>query len=443
VHQGLDRDVLARRSTHDRAAATLTVPGDKSITHRALLCALLQDDPLEIPGANLGGAVSALFDPLTTLGRRVTTTPNGVRVDDTAASTETRPIIDVGGSSAAARLLIGVLAGQNRKAIVDGSPQLRVRPFSWVVDPLRELGASISYLGSDGGLPVSIDGGVNRPGRIELSVGSAQARAAVLMAAVAARLPVEIKYPVLSRDHTERLLVWMGADITRSGDTEMRYGGGALRPVTSIAIPGDPSLAAYPVAAALMSERVESLTVLEVCLNPTRTGLFDVLRGAGVDIRYEGVREDFGETVGNVVVRGSLDGAVPVEVMDAFTFHSLIDEVPLLALLATCIGGTSRIGSANELTFKETDRITTTGAMTSAFGGKIVTAPGLLSVTGGGPTAAATVDGFGDHRIAMSAAALGCRFRDRTTIKGGGCYRTSFPGFVEALNGAGGDVCEA
>ncbi|MBV1855773.1 3-phosphoshikimate 1-carboxyvinyltransferase [Catellatospora tritici] len=433
--------MLAQRSARRRAATTLTVAGDKSITHRALLCALIQDGPLEISGANLGGAVSALFGPMAMLGRPVSTTPNGVRVGDAAAGT--RPVLDVGGSSAAARMLIGVLAGQGRKAIVDGSPQLRARPFSWVVDPLRELGASISYLGPEGGLPVSIGSGVYRPGRVRLSVGSAQARSAVLMAAVAARLPVEIEYPVLSRDHTERLLSWMGADIVRDGGTRLRYGGGSLRPVGSIAIPGDPSLAAYPVAAALVSEQVESLTIADVCLNSTRTGIFDVLIRAGVGIRYEAVREDYGESVGNVVVQGGLDGAVPVEVADAFTFHSLIDEVPLLASLATCIRGTSTIGPAHELTFKETDRIVTTAAMTAAFGGQLVTAAGSLSVTGGGPIAAATVDSFGDHRIAMSAATLGCRFHDRTTVVAGGCHRTSFPGFAEALNHAGGEVREA
>jgi 3-phosphoshikimate 1-carboxyvinyltransferase len=339
-------------------------------------------------------------------------------------------------------LSIGVLAGQGTKAIVDGNPVLRARPFSWVVDPLRKLGASITYLGSEGGLPISIDGGIHRSGRVRLSVGSAQARSAVLLAAVAARLPVEIEYPVLSRDHTERLLVWMGADIVMSGQTELRYGGGALRPIAAIAIPGDPSLAAYPVATALMSERVESLTVTDVCLNPTRNGLFEVLRSAGVDIQYEGMRQCHGEMVGNVVVRGSLSGAVPVEIADPFTLHSLIDEVPLLALIATCIGGTSTIQSANELTFKETDRIATTRAMTAAFGGRIVTAPGSLSITGGSVTRPASLDSYGDHRIAMSAAALGCRFRDPTIIKRGGCYRTSFPGFVEALNEAGGDVTE-
>ncbi|WP_254885468.1 3-phosphoshikimate 1-carboxyvinyltransferase [Streptomyces sp. NA02950] len=440
------------------AALTVEVPGDKSVSHRALLAALLPGAPsrLTLRGANLGGAVRALLPALRGLGLRTHTdgdtltverdgapVPQPVRPHPTVTDwPEGVPYLETGGSSAAARLLIGLLAGTGRSAVVDGDETLRHRPMDWLVTPLVQLGADIRYLAEPGRLPALVRTPVRRPGAVDLAVGSAQARSGVLLAAVAARLAVEIRHPVRSRDHTERMLSAFGARLTE-GPGAVGYDGGAYTVPPVVDIPADPSLAAYPVAAQLLGHGGGELRVPDVCLNPTRLGFFEVLRRAGADLGYEDTRPgSSGETVGTIVARGGLDGVTAVRVDDPATLHTLIDEVPLLALVAARLPGTSWIGCAEELRFKETDRLTTTARMASAFGARVEVADDGLRVTGGAPLAAGEVPGFEDHRIAMAAATLAMSLPGRTTVLGGGCHRTSFPDFAEVQRAVGADITE-
>ncbi|MFH8347479.1 3-phosphoshikimate 1-carboxyvinyltransferase [Streptomyces sp. NPDC018045] len=462
-------------------ALSVGVPGDKSVSHRALLAALLPGAPevLTVRNANVGGAVRALLPAMRALGVEVVAGADGATLTvrrgaapvpqrvrehpDVARWPEGVPYVETGGSSAAARLLIGVLAGSGTPAVVDGDDVLRHRPMDWLVDPLAELGADITYLGDDGCLPVWVKGPVCRPGRtVELRVGSAQARSGVLLALAAAGLPGTVRHPVRSRDHTERMLASFGGELDE-GDSELVWAGRAFQVPGGIDVPADPSLAAYPVAAHLLWGDGGTLRVPGVCLNPTRTGFFEVLRRGGADISYayehgrgdapecgdgsgtgstEGGRPRAGEPVGTVVVRGGLDAVESVRVDEPWLLHALIDEVPLLALVAARLPGTSWIGCAQELRFKETDRLTTTARMAEAFGARIEVAADGLTVHGGAPLRAGVVPGFEDHRIAMAAATLAGCLPGRTTVRGGACHRTSFPDFADVQRAVGARIAK-
>jgi 3-phosphoshikimate 1-carboxyvinyltransferase len=417
---------------------TTTVPGDKSITHRALLTSLMTDSPTEIRGANLGGAVLHLLDPLARLGIKVRRNGTTLSLFPGGTSAEACPRLDVRESSAAARLLIGVLAGRGIQAVVDGDEVLRNRPMEWVVEPLTALGACIDYMREPGRLPVMVRSGITRAARIELAVGSAQARSAVLTACVTAGIPVSIRRSVRSRNHTERLLTAMGATI-REDDDGVEYAGGAIRQPPVIDVPGDPSLAAYAVATELLSPVPADvgLTIRGVCLNPTRIGFLETLRRAGAGIAYRDVRQQAGEPVGTIEVHGGLAGVRPPQVADAFTLHSLIDEVPLLSAVASVIDGPSVIGAAQELSFKETNRLTTTTAMLRGFGARIRATLSSLHIDGGRPLQAGATDSFGDHRLGMTAATLAASLPGTTLVRGGTCHATSFPEFVDHMAALG------
>jgi 3-phosphoshikimate 1-carboxyvinyltransferase len=417
------------------------VPGDKSISHRALLLAALTPGVTEIRGLNRGHAVSVLLDPLRALGATIEDVDaSTLRVGcwDEGPRAAAVPELHVGPSSAAARLLVGMLVGAGRSAVVDGDETLRRRPMDWIVDPLRALGAHLEYLGREGGLPLRVHPAPLSPGAVTLRVGSAQCHSAVMLAAAVAGVRVQITQPVHSRDHTRRALAFAGVELAERG-LELTVQGGALGAVPRIDIPGDPSLAAYPVVAHLLAGRGE-LRVEGVCLNPTRTGIFDLLRDAGADIRFEQVGDRYGEPVGELVVRAGLEGVRPLVVNDRFRFHAMIDEVPLACAVAARIAGVSAVHGAEELRFKETDRLQTTRDMLHAFGAQASLDGASIYVTGGAPLRAGRVPSFDDHRICMAAATLAVSLDGETRIEDGRCYETSFPEFPRQLRELGHDV---
>ncbi|MDN5929748.1 MAG: hypothetical protein L0I24_01540 [Pseudonocardia sp.] len=450
-------DLLVDGGPRSAGSRTVQVPGDKSITHRALLAALLPGagPQLRIHGGNSGGAVRALLRPLAVLGyaaqgdaetltvrREQPVVRQAVRAHDRIDRWPSLPYLQTEGSSAAARLLVGLLAGIGTAAVVDGDDVLRHRPMDWLVDPLRTLGANIRYLAEPGRLPVAVQSPVTRGGDVQLRVGSAQARAAVLYAAVGAEVPATIRVPVFSRDHTERMLSSFGVVLDCSAHA-VRYRGGRCVVPTDLTVPADPSLAVYPITAQLLAG-AGTLRVPGVCLNPTRLGYLEVLRAAGADISYQDVRvSDLGEPVGTVVARGGLTAVQRIRVDDPTTLHALIDEVPLLVAVAATLPGTSWIGCAAELRFKETDRLLTSAAMAAAFGATVEVHPGGLRVIGGQQLAAGSVPSFEDHRLAMAAATLASALPGRTTIQGGACHRTSFPEFTAVLCSTGVTITEA
>ncbi|HEU4537448.1 MAG TPA: hypothetical protein VFS00_25190, partial [Polyangiaceae bacterium] len=242
-------DLFVRRGPGlPEGAAALTVPGDKSISHRALLVGAAAPGATEIVNVNRGTAVTDLWGPLRALGASLVDEGGTLRLGSLRGpgarpgAVAGGPHVNVGPSSAAARLLIGLLAGLEIPGVVDGDAVLRQRPMRWLVDPLRELGAKLDYLGAEGCLPIAVRGGALRDGRVGLNVGSAQARSGVVLAAAAAGRRVTVDHPVQSRDHTERLLAFAGVDleVTRQA---VAVRGGSIGPLPRLEVPGDPSLA--------------------------------------------------------------------------------------------------------------------------------------------------------------------------------------------------------
>lgn len=332
--------------------------------------------------------------------------------------------------------------GHGEQAIVDGDAVLRGRPMDWVVEPLRWLGADIAYLGEPGRLPVLVRAGITHSATIDLAVGSAQARSTVLTACVTAGIPVRIRRPVRSRDHSERLFGAMGARLVED-DEAVEYLGGPITALPVIEIPGDPSLAAYPAAAELLTPSPEGLRIRGVCLNLTRIGFFEVLRRAGARISYQDSHLQAGEPVGTVIVEGGLAGVRPLRVSDSFTLHSLIDEVPLLAAIASRIPGESVVECAQELSFKETDRLVTTTRMLRAFGAVLRYTDSSLHVRGAASLRSGITDSFGDHRLSMAAATLATALPGATTVLAGTCHDTSYPQFSTAMRALGYTIAQS
>ncbi|MDD4965739.1 MAG: hypothetical protein PHD44_02170 [Halothiobacillus sp.] len=414
------------------------LPGDKSISHRVLLIAAATDGESRLRGINLCGAVFPLIEALRQLGATVDIDDGEMRVGTIDRNLRTAPVLNLGPSSAAARLLLGLLVGLGVEAVIDGDETLRPRPVDWVVEPLRGLGAELEYLRAEGQLPVRIGRSRLREGIAHLTVGSAQARSAVLLAAWAAGVAVDVRQAIHSRDHTQRLLCSLGCRL------DVRSNGVSLTPAAPPSfpfyeVPLDPSAVAYPVAAHLFRGMVEPLRIDGVCLNPTRTGFFETLRDCGIAVSYSGIVDRFGEPVGSLTVEGDWD-ADSLEVDNPDRFHAMIDEIPLAAAVATRLPGLSRFGGAEELIFKESNRIESTAAMLRAFGAEVATAADGFTVRGGVELTASRAPSFGDHRIAMTAAALGTSLAGRTVVEQGECTETSFPHFAETMRGYGFDV---
>ena len=431
-------DILVCSAAAAPVAAVPILPGDKSISHRALLVAAATGGESRLHGINLCGAVLPLLEALRQLGATVTVADGEVRVGSIDRRLKTEPVLNLGPSSAAARLLLGLLVGLGVAAIIDGDETLRPRPIDWVVEPLRALGAELEYLRAEGQLPVRIGRGRLCEGTAYLTVGSAQARSAVLLAAWAAGVAVDVRQAIHSRDHTQRLLRSLGCGL------EVRADGVVLTPVACPAfplyrVPLDPSAVAYPVAAHLLRGAAEPLRIDGVCLNPTRTGFFETLRECGIEVSYGAMTDRFGEPVGSLTVSGTWQAEF-LEVGNQDRFHAMIDEIPLAAAVATRLPGVSRFGGAGELIFKESNRIESTAAMLRAFGAAVRTAADAFTVHGGTELTAARVPSYNDHRIAMTAAALGVSLAGRTVVEQGGCTETSFPHFAETMRGYGFDV---
>ena len=416
-----------------RIAGRLQVPGDKSISHRALIIASVARGTSRLAGLNPGDDVAATRSALERLGARIGNHGDAVVVEGSgfegldARDGATRHI-DCGNSGTTARLLLGLLAGRRADVELTGDESLSRRPMGRVAEPLREMGAAI-----DGGerLPLRVRG---RPLRgADLSTGgpSAQVKGALLLAALQAHGSSRIAEPRRTRDHTERLLAAAGARIEPDGrgGTSWTVTGGALRlrPL-ELSVPGDPSCAA-PLVALACAIPGSRLSVEDVSLNPSRLGFFELLRRMGADVEWTASGEGV-EPRGRLEVRGRPLEGIEVREDDV---SAAIDEVPLLAVVASVARGRTVIGGAAELRVKESDRIAATASLLRAFGATCEERAEGLVVEGGGRLAPASVDAQGDHRMAMCAAVAAALATEPTVLTGHACVRVSYPGFFEDL----------
>jgi 3-phosphoshikimate 1-carboxyvinyltransferase len=421
------------------------IPGDKSISHRALLLGMLAAGSARVRNFLPAGDCQASVRAAGALGAEVEVlSATELRIRGRGlALREPEEVVDCGRSGTTMRLLAGIVAGQSLTAVLSGDAQLRRRPMARVVEPLRLMGATI--LGRDGGRlpPLAIQGGTLRGIDYNLPVASAQVKSALLLAGLYAGEPTTLHVPGPARDHTERMLRAMGAEMAAWPEAMHGPGGQGLRlsPAAALApldleVPGDFSSAAFFLVAATLVPGSE--VILEgVGTNPTRTGLLDLLRAMGAEIEVLEEGSAGGEPVAGLRVRSApLKG---VEVGGDLVVRA-IDELPILAVAATQARGETLVRDAAELRVKETDRVATTVQELRRLGAAIEARPDGFLV--GGPTRlrGAAVDSHGDHRLAMALVVAGLVAEGATVVEDCACIADSFPGFEALLAGLGGQV---
>lgn len=413
---------------------TLAPPGDKSVSHRALILAAMAKDVCEIKGLAPGEDVASTARCLSDLGspfEKIDSRPSRgtVRAGGIAWQFETESAaLDSGNSGSTMRLLAGALCGRPGRFSIDGDDSLRRRPMSRVAEPLRLMGAKVET--TEGRPPITIEGGELRGIHYELPVASAQVKGAILFAALQAEGPTVVDQPILSRDHTERFLHWLGVDVTWGGTSvtlEETFEGLPL-PNFALSVPGDFSSAAFALVAASIIEGSE-LSIENVGVNFTRTGLIDVLRAMGGAVVVVEESEE-PEPAGSVYVRQQplSAGAIKGEVV-----ARMIDEIPLIAVAATQAEGTTVIQDASELRVKEADRIASLVVGLREMGAQVEELEDGMVVNGPTPLKGARVDPRGDHRIAMAFAVAGLIAADPVHVTGWECTRISYPSFLEDL----------
>ncbi|MBV9994892.1 MAG: 3-phosphoshikimate 1-carboxyvinyltransferase [Caulobacteraceae bacterium] len=410
-------------------------PGDKSISHRALILGALAEGRTEIEGLLEGEDVLRTAEAMRSFGARVERTgERRWRVEGQGRLVEPADVVDCGNSGTGVRLIIGAAAGFALTATFTGDDSLRGRPMLRVLRPLGEMGAA--WLAREGGrLPLSLKGGGLKAVSYRLPEPSAQVKSAVLLAGLSAAGETCVIEPEPTRDHTERMLRAFGAEVAveaGEGGRRIRIAGGQRLSGTVVRVPGDPSSAAFPLAAALITPGSE-VTVEGVLLNPLRTGLFVTLREMGADLAVVSEREEGGERVGDVTARHSRLKGVTVPAARA---PSMIDEYPILAVVAAYAEGPTAMRGIGELRVKESDRIAMMAAGLAACGVETAEEPEGLVVAGGGgarPMGGGLVRTHGDHRIALSHLVLGPGAPAPVSVDEPGMIATSFPGFTALM----------
>jgi 3-phosphoshikimate 1-carboxyvinyltransferase len=409
--------------------AEITVPGDKSISHRAILLAALSNGTCVIRGFLNGedcmstvAAMKALGVPIE-LRDSTTVVVRGTRGQFKAPA----DVIDCGNSGTTMRLLAGILAAQPFESVLTGDASLSKRPMRRVIEPLTKMGAKIVAEGGDGRPPLRIRGGKVKAIQYASPVSSAQVKSAILLAGLYAEGKTTVTEPSQSRDHTERMLEYFLVRPQKSGlSTSIR--GGQTPESRDFEVPGDISSAAFWLVAAAAHPDAR-LLVRKVGLNQTRTGVLGVLIRMGAHVR-EVIENEQAEPMGAVEITGArLKGTV----IAGKEIPNVIDELPILAVAGALAEGTTIIRDARELRVKETDRIAAIATNLRAMGAEVQETEDGMEITGGRPLHGATIDSFGDHRIAMSFAIAGLFADGETTITGTDCVATSYPGFEAEL----------
>lgn len=412
-----------------------TVPGDKSISHRALILASLAAGTSRLTGLSTGEDVRNTAGAIAALGATVAEEGDTVVVEGCGPAGWREPVgvLDFGNSGTGIRLMAGLLAAHPFFSVLDGDRYLRRRPMMRVVEPLRLMGADID--GRDSGRlpPLAVRGGGLQGISYSTPVASAQVKTCLLLAGLLAKGVTAVTEPALSRDHTEKLMAFLGIDLEVSGNTISLAGGQSWQGF-ELAVPGDPSAAAFPLAAALLVPGSE-VTVENVCVNPTRTGFYTILKKMGARLDITDERLAGGETVATITARASRLRGIEV---DPALVPSAIDEFPLLAALALFAEGRTTFRGAKELRVKESDRIGVMAQELGRLGAAIEEFDDGLAIEGGRPLRGASCDSRGDHRVAMSLAVAASSMEGELTIKDTDCIDTSFPGFWPIMANLGG-----
>jgi len=417
--------------------ASVSVPGDKSISHRALMLGSIAEGRTEVSGFLAGEDCLATLVTMRALGVEIREQgPTGMSIKGVGLHGLQAPAayLDLGNSGTAMRLMAGLLSAQAFSSVLTGDESLSSRPMNRIVKPLTMMGAAIES-DCDGTPPLQVSGGLQLHGiHYELPIASAQVKSAVLLAGLYAQGKTSVKEPAVTRDHTERMLNAMGATVT-SVDGTITLNGGQRLQGCDVSVPADISSAAFVMLAAVLAENADIL-ITNVGVNSTRTGVIDILKGMGADISLENARLLGEEPVADIRVRSSQLQGGPV---DPALVSLAIDEFPVLFVAAAAASGGTVFSGIGELRVKESDRIAAMSEGLRKLGIQVDESVDG-AVVHGGEFSGATVKSHGDHRIAMSLAIAGTVAKDQVLVEDVAAVDTSFPGFCECMTSIGADI---
>ncbi|MDE2490395.1 MAG: 3-phosphoshikimate 1-carboxyvinyltransferase [Elusimicrobia bacterium] len=418
-----------RVSGGGRLSGEVRVPGDKSVSHRALIFGALAEGTTQIEGLSPGADVASTASVLRALGVEISGAggSRSVRGRGLGGLSAPKTELDAGNSGTTMRLMAGVLAAHPFASRLTGDASLRRRPMERVAAPLRAMGAKIE-LAPGGTAPIAIAGGALRGVEWTPEAASAQVKSSILLAGLHAAGRTTVVEKIPTRDHTERLLALFGAEVEARGGAVSVSGGGRLR-AARVGVPGDPSSAAFwAVAASLLPD--SELAVRGVCANPRRVGFLNVLARMGADLKRVPAPDQAGEPVEDWTIRAAPLSGVAVRPDEV---PGLVDEVPILALAASRARGESVFRGLGELRHKESDRLAGTAALLTAFGAKAAVSGDDLIVSGGASLRGAAFEPRDDHRLAMTAFVAGLAAEGETRVSGAECAEISYPDFYDDL----------
>ena len=408
----------------------VTIPGDKSISHRAVMFGSLAEGTTEVTNFLQGADCLSTISCFRELGIEIENTPDRILIHGKGLHGLSEPAdtLDTGNSGTTTRLISGILAGQSFTTVLNGDASIQTRPMKRIITPLSMMGADIISLKDNGCAPLRICGGQLHGITYESPVASAQVKSCVLLAGFYADAPTSVIEPVLSRNHTELMLTGFDAKVTSSGTTATIEPEPDLKGM-KIEVPGDISSAAYFLAAGLIIPNSEIL-IKNVGINPTRDGILRVAKEMGGDITVLNQKTSGGEPTCDLLVRSSSLKGVTV---GGEIIPTLIDEIPMIAVMACFAEGTTIIKDAQELKVKESNRIDTVVTNLKAMGAHIEATDDGMIIEGGHPLHGAVIDSHLDHRIAMSFAVGALGADGETKIEGAECVKISYPEFYETL----------
>lgn len=409
----------------------LTVPGDKSISHRAVMFGSLAQGTTKITHFLEGDDCLSTISCFRKMGIDIERNASEILVHGKGLHGLSTPseTLDVGNSGTTTRLISGILAGQSFTSELNGDASIQSRPMKRIMTPLLSMGADIVSLRGNGCAPLRITGKPLHAAHYQSPVASAQVKSCVLLAGMYADGITSVTEPVLSRNHTEIMLNYFGANVTSQGTTASIEPEPVLNG-REIKVPGDISSAAYFIAAALLVPGSE-LLIKNVGTNPTRAGILEVCRAMGADITYLNENRDSGEPTADLLVRTSTLHGTTVE---GAIIPTLIDEIPMIAVMAAFAEGTTIIRDAAELKVKETDRIKTTTEGLLAMGVDVTPTDDGMIIRGGNPVHGGQINSYLDHRIAMAFSIAALAAEGNTEIQNGQCVDVSYPSFFTELH---------
>lgn len=408
----------------------VSIPGDKSISHRAVMFGALAEGTTEVTNFLQGADCLSTIDCFRKMGIEIENTPDLIKIHGRGLHGLSAPssTLDTGNSGTTTRLISGILSGQSFETTLTGDASIQSRPMGRIIEPLTQMGADITSLNGNGCAPLLIKGRRLKGIHYTTKVASAQVKSCILLAGLYADGPVSVTEPALTRNHTEIMLRSFGAEVRSEGRTATIQPSPRLH-CQKICVPGDISSAAYFIAAGLMVPGSEIL-IRNVGINPTRDGILKVCRAMGADITLLNESSGSGEPTADLLVRASeLHGTE----IGGEIIPTLIDELPVIAVLACHAGGTTVIRDAQELKVKESNRLDVMVNSLSAMGAHVTATDDGMVIEGGSRLHGAVIDSRADHRIAMTFAIAALTASGETEILGADCVNISYPGFYKDL----------